>query len=177
MLLAGAGFLVASRSTTGEARGPSVRITFSSECARAAVDQRLANYGLPATWEGAVLTTQLPGTPGDGALPETLARTGHFSIQVEGRPAGVRVQNAGVQVSLQGGAVSLFTLDGNLPERGVVATLDGEPLEIESINGNELQISARGATSTDALRVATDRVVQVRYPLPCDTRVVFTEKP
>lgn len=176
MLLAGAGFLLVSRTTSGQASGAPIAITFESDCAKPAINARLADFGLPSSWSGAVLTTQLPGSPGDGALPESLARRGQLKMLVNGVDSGLNVVNGGVQVSLQGGAVSLFTLDGNLPELGVVVSLDGEPLEIESINGNELQISARGVTSTDALRIATDRVVQVRYPLPCDTRVVFSER-
>lgn len=177
LLLAGAAFLVVSRTSSGQASGAPIAITFDSDCAKEAINARLADFGLPASWSGAILTTQLPGTPGDEALPESLARRGQLSMLVNGTDSGLKVDNGGVQVSLQGGAVSLFTLSGNLPETGVTVSLDGEPLEIESINGNELQIAARGLTSTDALRIATDRVVQVRYPLPCDTRVTFTERP
>lgn len=175
MLLAGAAFLVASQTTSGSASGAPIRISFDSDCAKSQISARLSDFGLPQAWDGAVLTTQLPGTPGDSALPETLARKGALSILVNGVPAGLSVKSAGVQVSFQGAAVSLFVLDGNLPDEGVLVSLDGEPLEIEAINENELQIAARGATSTDALRVATDRVVQIRHPLPCDARVVFTE--
>ena len=176
-MLAGAGFLVASQTTQGAAAGDPIAITFSSECAKSQIAARLADFGLLSSWNGRVLTTQLPGTPGDGALPEALARRGDLVLANAGVDSGLHVQNAGVQVSLQGSAVSLFTLDGNLTDEGATATLDGEPLDIESVNGNELQVAARGATSTDALRVATDRIVQVRHPLPCDVHVEFAGKP
>jgi hypothetical protein len=46
--------------------------------------------------------------------------------------------------------------------------LDGQKVELEnSDSGVELQIPARAADSRSALRLATDRVVALRHPLPC----------
>jgi hypothetical protein len=171
MLIAGVAFLLATRFTTGEAQGEHVAITFDSDCGREAIEARLLDYGLESDWAGSTLATQLPGMPGDEGVPAALATRGELVVKVDGAPTPVRVLNAGVQVSLSGTAVSLLVLETALPSRGVTAFLDGAPLEIEAVNGEELQIAARGADSTAALRAATDRVVQIRHPLPCAVTV------
>ena len=172
MLLAGLSWVVAILTTSGSASGEVVDVRFSSECAAAAISDRLAAYGLPGAWRGDTLRLTLPGTPGDEAVPAALAARGRLAVVVRGEVQSVRVEQAGVQISLTGTPVSLFTLDAELVEAGLVVTIDGAVQEIESVNSRELMLAARGADSTEALRTAADRVTQVLHPLPCDVQVV-----
>lgn len=166
MLLAGVAWVITVFTTDGVARGPQVDVQLSDTCANAAIDARLAEYGLPGTWTGSTLRLTLPGMMGDEGVPAALVAPGQLRMSSGGKPLDAQLLNAGVQVNVKGVAVSLYTFDTAIPE-DVVVTLDGAPMEIESVNGNELMLPGYGAHSTDALRIATDRVVQVRHPLPC----------
>ncbi len=172
MLLAAVAWLVTVMNTSGAAKGASVDVEFSSDCAAAAISDRIAAYGLPGSWTGSTLRLQLAGAPGDEAVPAALAAPGAFAASAGGAPLRVAVERGGVQLSLTGSAVSLFTLDAELPEEGLVVTIDGVPQEVESVNSRELMLSARGADSIEALRVAADRVTQVLHPLPCRVTVL-----
>lgn len=171
MILAAGGWFLAVQNTSGVARGAPLDIVVPAECNRVAIESRLADYGLPYSWNGETLTVTLAGTPGDEHFAAALLAPGKLVLVSGAEPVVARVTNAGVQVSFAGVAVSLFTYDKALPT-GLVATLDGVPVEVESVNGHELQIAARGATSTEALRVATDRVVAVRWPGACPSPIV-----
>lgn len=169
MIGAGMAWWLAVSTTSGTARGETVTLALDTDCARVALDNRLADYGLPATWDGQRLRVTLPGTPGDDAVPAAILAPGRLELRDGDAVVDARLRNAGVQVSFSGAAVSLFTFDRALPTT-LTATLDGTPLEVESVNGHELMVAARAGTSTEALRIATDRVVQARWPLPCPTR-------
>ncbi|MSQ00279.1 MAG: hypothetical protein EXR71_00115 [Myxococcales bacterium] len=171
MLVGGVGWVATVFSTSGTADGPTVDVRFDSACAADTISARLGDYGLPGVWTGASLRLTLPGGPGDDDLPAALAAVGQLSMTGDGTHLVRLLTNAGVQISIQGVSVSLFTFDAALPEHGLVVTLDGVEMEVESVNGNELMLASRAGHSTDALRVATDRVVQVRHPLPCTVRV------
>lgn len=175
MLACGGAWLVAVRTTSGVAHGPQVNVTFDSACAAPIIDERLAEYGFPGTWDGPVLHLTLTGAPGEEAVPAALAAPGHLVLEVEGKPVPYTLQNGGMQLSLQGTPVALFTMSKELPDAGLTATLDGTQLEIESVNGNELMLAARAENSTAALRIATDRVVQIKHPLPCVVKVLSVE--
>jgi hypothetical protein len=159
-------------NTSGAARGDAVDVTFSSDCAAAAITARIDAYGLPGRWEGSTLRLTLAGTPGDEAVPAALAAPGKLVLRAAGADLPVVVERGGVQISFTGTAVSLFTFDAELPETGLSVMLDGAPMEVESVNSRELMIAARGVDSTEALRVAADRVTQVLHPLPCAVSVV-----
>ncbi|MBM4368552.1 MAG: hypothetical protein FJ102_20215 [Deltaproteobacteria bacterium] len=171
MILAAGGWFLAVRTTSGEARGEPFAIAVPAGCNRVAIENRLADYGLPYAWNGDTLTVTLAGTPGDEGFARALLAPGELRLVSGSEVLAARVVNAGVQVSFSGAAISLFTLDRGLPA-DIVVTLDGVAIEIESVNGNELQVAARGATSTEALRVATDRVVAVRWPGACPPSIV-----
>lgn len=171
MLLGGVAWVVTVFGTDGVARGPQVDVVVSDTCATAEIDARLAEYGLPGTWTGATLRLTLPGARGDEAVPAALAAPGKLEMTFEGKPLEARLLNAGVQIDTGGTPVSLYTFDTAIPA-GVVVTLDGAAMTVASANGNELMLAAYAGHSTDALRLATDRVVQVRHPLPCEPQIV-----
>ncbi len=174
MIGAGLAWWIAVTHTAGTASGETITLLLTDDCGRVALDNRLADYGLPATWNGLELAVTLPGTPGDDAVPAALLAPGRLELADDAGPVEARLLNAGVQVSFSGAAASVFTFDQSLPE-ATRATLDGTALEVESVTANELVVAARGASSTEALRVATDRVVQVRWPLPCAVRGTVRE--
>lgn len=177
LLLAAIGWWLAVQAG-GEARGGWARVDFAADCGAAAqgvLAERLDDYGLEHEVVEAPLgfELRLPGLPDDlEHLPRALAARGELVLTVGGEPRPARVRNVGVQLGLQGNPVTLLTLEDALPATGVEARLDGEPLVISSINGGELQIDARGDTPREALRVASDRAVQLRHPMPCAVRVV-----
>lgn len=172
MLGAAVAWLLTVMNTSGSAAGPTVDVRFSSDCAASAISARLEDYGLPGTWSGSTLRLTLAGTPGDEGVPAALAVPGKLLVTLDGVPQTVAIQNGGVQLSLTGVPVSLFTLDIELPERGLAVAIDGVAQDIESVNSREVMLAARGATSTEVLRLAADRVTQVRHPLPCEVQVL-----
>lgn len=172
MIGAAAAWLLTVMNTSGSAAGETVDVRFSSDCAAEAISARLEGYGLPGAWNGSTLRLTLAGTPGDSEVPAALAAPGRLVVTVEGVPREVAVERGGVQISLTGVAVSLFTLDAELPERGLAVTLDGVEQAVESVNSRELMLAATGADSTAVLRIAADRVMQVLHPLPCAVQVL-----
>lgn len=171
LLLGGVGWVGAVFTTGGTAGGKQVDVVYSDACAAAAIDARLAEYGLPGAWSGTTLRLTLPGSAADAELPAALAAPGVLVMTVDGKPLEAVLQNAGVQIDTQGVPVSLYTFDTAIPE-AVVVTLDGAPMSVQSANGNELMLGAWSRQAVDGLRIATDRVVQVRHPLPCAPQVV-----
>ena len=160
----------------GTATGGTAVVTFDSACAKDAMSARLADYGLAATWSGPAVTMQLPGLEDDRThMPAVLAAPGTLAVTVDGVAKPVVMRHAGVQVSMLGNPVSLFTLDTALERAGLEVRINGAVVEVEGVNGGELQIPATAEDAPRALRLATDRVVSVRYPLPCAVRVVSVE--
>lgn len=172
MMLAGGAWLFTVRGTSGVASGARVTMVVDSTCAVDTITDRLADYGLPGEWKGPELTLTLPGVQGDDLVPAALSAGGRLDLFAEGAAVPFTVIEGGVQINVTGTPVSLFTMKADLPQIGLTATLDGEPVEVESVNGNELMLAARGQNSIEALRFATDRVVQVRHPLPCAVGVL-----
>ncbi|GDX78234.1 hypothetical protein LBMAG42_00450 [Deltaproteobacteria bacterium] len=172
MILAGGAWLIAVRGTSGAASGATVTVTFDSACAADTMRDRLLDYGIPGEWQGADLTLTLPGMPGDDLVPAALTAPGKLELAADGAPVPYTLIEGGVQINITGTPVSLFTMKKDLPQTGLSAKLDGVEVEVESVNGNELMLAARGKDSTEALRFATDRVVQVRHPLPCAVSVL-----
>jgi len=154
----------------GTARGEVATLAFSPECPAGmqAVRDRVTAYGLPVQAEaGDRLTVQLPGQPDDLThMPAALTAPGRLELRAAGEVVPARVRDAGFQISIHGEPVTLVTVDVSLPD-GVSATLDGQAVAVAATNGEEIQFEARAATSTEAVRLATDRAVQVRLPLPC----------
>lgn len=167
MIAAGVAWIVTVQLTDGAAKGEPIALELSSDCANTAIAARLAEWGLPANWEGTHLRIVGPGMPDDREhMRSAIVAPGVFTLSHEGQPVPAKVRHAGVQMSLQGQPVSLLTLEA-APPNAVEARLDGELLEIESINGGEVQIRALAESSEAAMRLAADRVVWIRYPLPC----------
>lgn len=160
----GVAWIVAIQLTQGEARGARVRTTVSAACdAVPVLVARLDDFGLAPLVTGDTLEFSLPGLDDDMThMASTLTSPG--ILTVGGTP---QVPNhAGVQISLQGAAVTLLTLDAVVPESAEIA-LDGVTMQVVESNGGELQLAAWAANSSDALRTATDRAVAMRHPLPC----------
>lgn len=169
------GWVVAVRMG-GEAKGEKLTIRLEGECAheaKTAISTRLDDYGLAHTLSspepGVLLVeTQTPGFPDDAVtLPKALTQVGKFEVWQNGAVKLTHFADAGVQLSLMGSAVSLITLSESIVPEGVEVRIDGQVMEIESINGEELMLVAGGASAQEALRTATDRVVAIRHPLPC----------
>ena len=164
-------FVVGAES--GEARGGRMTMVLSRECANDAILARLADYGLDGSADGNVLTFRLPGVDDDAEhMPRALTREGRLVVTVNGNAFPATVRHAGVQLSMMGNPVSLLTLDVAPPNSGLVVELDGEVLELDGVNGGEIQIRATDVTPEKALRKATDRVVAIRHPLPCSVQVL-----
>lgn len=160
----------------GTARGGSAKVTFDSACGTDAMTARLADYGLSGAWLGPVLTMQLPGLEDDKVhMPAALTLPGTLTVTTRGAAQPVTMRHGGVQLSMGGNPVSLFTLDTALDAEGLVVVINGETVDVEAVNGGELQIPATAADGPRALRLATDRVVSVRHPLPCQVGVVSVE--
>lgn len=160
----------------GEAKGAHVRMTFEADCPEAELilEARLADYGLPATSAGPLAwDVTLPGVLADEAthMPKALAAPGKLAVTVNGAPQPVAIDNVGMQLAFSGVPVTLLMLKDPLPEEGVKVTIDGEEIPVEEVTGPELQLAAYSTQSTEALRLATDRAVMLRRPLPCPVRV------
>lgn len=171
MIGGGIAWLLTVQLTSGTAKGAPIRLTLSDSCADAAISARLAEWGLPATWDGRTVTFPGPGQPDDAThMPEALLRPGKLELREGDTVLDVHVRHAGVQLSVEGLAVSLVTLDKAVAPT-ITATLDGEPLTVGSVNGGEVQFENDQRDNVAALRQATDRVVWLRYPLPCAVEV------
>jgi hypothetical protein len=169
-------WVVAVGAESGAARGGRMTMVLSQGCGNEAILARLADYGLDGTAEGNVLTFRLPGMADDAEhMPRALTREGHLVLTVGGTAIPATVRHTGVQLSMMGNPVTLLTLDVALPGTGLVVTLDGEVLELDGVNGGEIQIRATDTTPERALRKATDRVVAIRHPLPCRVQVLRAE--
>jgi hypothetical protein len=166
----------------GRAHGDTARIEVQPACpaGRQAIRDRLDAYGLPVVREDAdALVVQLPGLPDDLVhMPQALAAPGVLSITTAtGAPVPARVRHAGVQMSLSGQPVTLLTLDVALPDGIPTVTVDGAAMEVEAVNGGELQLLAGAEDASRALRLASDRAVQLRFPLPCAVSVTARAEP
>lgn len=164
VLGAGLAWIIAVQFTTGTAHGPRVRTTVQAACDAAPVLRaRLDDFGLTPELSGSDLTFSLPGLPDDRThMAAVLAQPGRLAVN----GATMVPNHAGVQISLQGGAVTLLTLD-TAPEADAAVLLDDQVMEVVQQNGGELQLAAWADNSSDALRTATDRSVILRHPLPC----------
>lgn len=179
IVLATVGWYLRVQTTESVATGERVRITFQSACdaeARPVLAARLADYGMPAapSAEGLAFDVTLPGTLPDERthVPTALAAPGALEVSVDGTKKDLKVQNVGMQLAFSGAPVTLLMVSEGLPDRGVTATLDGVAMDVEEVTGQELQLAARAGQSTDAIRMASDRAVQIRHPLPCPVTVV-----
>ncbi|MDP2316238.1 MAG: hypothetical protein Q8P41_25290 [Pseudomonadota bacterium] len=183
LVVATIGWYATVQGTTGAARGVRARVTFSSDCdaeARPVILARLADYGLPAMpapdTGGLAFDVTMPGMPDDLThMPAALAAPGTLELKVDGTPRPATITQIGVQLAFSGTPVTLVMLAEPLPERGVEVIVDGKPADLEEVTGTELQIAARAGQSTEALRLATDRSVALRHPLPCPVTVVSAE--
>lgn len=160
----GLAWIIAVQFTTGTARGPRVRTTVQAACDAAPILRaRLDDFGLTPELSGSELTFSLPGLPDDRThMAAVLVQPGRLAVN----GAALVPNHAGVQISLQGGAVTLLTLNV-APEANAAVLLDDKVMEVVQQNGGELQIAAWADNSSDALRTATDRSVILRHPLPC----------
>lgn len=185
-ILIGGGLVVATvgwyarvSTYTGQAQGARARLTFSSTCdaeARPVLAARLADYGIPAepAPDALAFDVTLPGVLPDELthIPKALAARGLLEVSVDGTPRPVTIQNVGMQLAFSGTPVTLLMVSEALPERGVTVTIDGQDVQVEEVTGTELQLAARAGQSTEAIRLATDRSVALRHPLPCEVTVV-----
>ncbi len=178
IVVATVGWYIRVTTYEGQATGERVRITLASACdaeARPVLAARLADYGMPATpADGLAFDVTLPGVlPDERAhVPTALVAPGKLEVQVDGAPRPVTVSQVGMQLAFTGVPITLLMLNESLPEKGVTATIDGQPVDVEEVTGPELQLAARAGQSTDAIRLASDRAVQIRHPLPCPVTVV-----
>lgn len=173
IVLATVSWFAAVQGTSGRAGGELARLSFASECAeqaRPVILARLEEYGLqPEPEPGLSVRVRTPGMADDlEHLPRALTAPGRFEVRVNGVKFLDRFDDVGVQLALSSGApITLFALPESLPVEGVEVLLDGQPVTTETAGGVELQVPATGATPREALRLATDRVVALRHPLPC----------
>ncbi len=160
----GLAWLLAIQFTTGEARGARVHLGVTASCdVVPTLRARLDDFGLSPSVSAGGLDFTLPGLEDDRAHMSTvLAAIGQLAVDGQ----TLKPNHAGVQISLQGGAVTLLTLDV-APKDNASVLLDNQVMEVVQQNGGELQLAAWADNSSDALRTATDRAVILRYPLPC----------
>ncbi|MEN9786448.1 MAG: hypothetical protein RLZZ299_1712 [Pseudomonadota bacterium] len=176
-----AGWFWTVERTEGTASGPPMRLRVEAGCAEGAeaVRRRARELGIlePSSGGGAVssveLTVRAPGMPDDRThLPAMLAAPGRLALSRRGSPVEVAIANVGVQLAFSGTPITLVVAEEPLPPaEELVATMDGTPMEIEAVNGVELQLASRAGDSRTALRGASDRAVQLRHPLRCPVRV------
>ncbi len=159
----------------GVARGGNLRVTFAPTCPAGmqAIRDRLDAYGLPIVEDaGDTVVFQLPGLEDDVQhMPAALTAPGALGVTVNGAPVAARVRHVGVQMALTGQPVTLLTLDVEVPDGVVAVTIDGAEVGVEAVNGGEVQLVATAEDGARALRLASDRSVQLRYPLPCAVAV------
>ena len=151
-------------------------LAFDADCAEAGdvLAARLADYGIPADRAGpSSFDVTLPGALPDELehMPKALVAPGLLEVTIKGERQAIQVENVGMQLAFSGVPVTLLMVKDPLPEEGVAARLDGEEVPVEEITGPELQIAAYAPQSTEALRLATDRAVAIRRPLPCPVRI------
>ena len=179
ILFGGLAWLVAIQTTEGTATGGWLHMKLSSSCGsshQAAMLSRLTDYGLQGNFEpDGSLSFQGPGMEDDAThMPQALVRPGRFELWQNGSVKYTRFKDAGVQISLQGTATAIVMLEETPDPDGLELRIDGQPVEME-MNGNEVQLHITEETSQKALRQATDWVVSLRYPLPCEVRVLTVE--
>ena len=174
LVIATIGWFAVVSGTAGTARGARVAFAVEADCAEAAdvLRARAQMLGLEPEIADARLSLAMPGMPDDAThLPVALAQPGLLEIAVDGAPRRAAVREVGVQVAFSGAPVTLVMLEDALPERGVTVTIDGAPADVEEVTGSELQIAARAGQSREALRIASDRAMALRHPLPCAVRL------
>lgn len=176
VLSAGLAWIIAVQSTKGQAKGDWVELQLNSSCSSTyppILLERLKDYGLEAHFNAEDrLAMQLPGQADDRShMPIALTRPGKIEAWINGEQHPIHFQDAGVQISFSGTATAVVLLDEHLDPEGLEIRIDGLPVEAE-VNDNELQLHITEPNSMDALRQATDWVVALRHPLPCDIRVL-----
>lgn len=182
LLLAGVGLFVAIQMGF-TATGARVRYQWRSACdaeARPVIFARLEELGLPATPFGAGLDVQvqLPGKFEDEKdhVGQMLARRGRLEVYADGKLVTDRFKEAAFQLSLTNGvAVTLLNLDVEPPVEGTSVRIDGQDILVNSITDGEVQLATTEEDPQRAVREATDRVVVLRHPLPCDIQLVRAE--
>ncbi len=174
------GWYAKVQDTAGEAAGAPFPVRFAADCAEARVplEARMKDLGLVAAPDPSApagtfgYTLRGPGKNDDAThLPAMLAAPGELVLTKNGTSLELRPRDIGMQLAFSGTPVTLMVFPEPLPPEGLTVTLDGIPVEVESLSGVELQIASRAADSRTALRTATERVVQIRHPLPCAVRV------
>lgn len=182
LLLAGVG-LFAAIQMGFTATGARVRYQWRSACDAAAkpvLFARLEELGLPATPFGAGLDVQvqLPGKFEDEKdhLGQMLARRGKLEVYADGKLVTDHFKDVAFQLSLTNGvAVTLLNLDVEPPVEGTSVRIDGMEVLVNSITDGEVQLATTEEDPQRAVREATDRVVVLRHPLPCDLQLVRAE--
>lgn len=176
-----AGWYFTVQSADDQAQGRPARLRFESACAeeaRPVLQKRLEELGLAPVAEGTLdFVVKTPGMPDDlEHLPRALARPGTLEVRVGGQAQAVKVANVGVQLAFSGTPLTLVMLEAAVSDKERVdVAIDGEPVELESPAGIEIQAAARADDSRKALRLATDRAVALRHPLPCPVVPVGAE--
>lgn len=171
----GLAWLIAVQTTEGTATGNWLHLDLSSSCGsqhQPAMLARLVDYGLEGNFESdGSLSFQGPGMEDDRShMPQALTRPGRFEVWQNGEVKLSRFKEAGVQISLQGTATAILMLEEGVDTEGLEVRINGQPVEVE-VNGNELQLHVTEESSQKALRQATDWVVSLRHPLPCEVQV------
>lgn len=182
LLLAGVG-LFAAIQMGFTATGARVRYQWRSACdaeARPVLFARLEELGLPATPFGAGLDmqVQLPGKFEDEKdhVGQMLTRRGRLEVFADGKLVTDRFRDVAFQLSLTNGvAITLLNLEVEPPVEGTTVRIDGVEMLVNSITGGELQLATTEEDPQRAVREATDRVVVLRHPLPCDIQLVRAE--
>ncbi len=181
LVAATAGWYLKVQGTEGEATGAPFPARFAADCgeARAAVEARMKDLGLGVQPDASApagsfgYTLRGPGMDDDAThLPAMLAAPGKLALTKNGTPLELQPRDIGMQLAFSGTPITLMVFPEPLPAEGLGVTIDGAAVEVESVSGVELQVASRAADSRTALRTATERVVQLRHPLPCAVRVV-----
>ena len=174
------GWYVKVQDTAGEAVGAPFPVRFAADCAEARdpLEARMKDLGVVAAPDPSApagtfgYTLRGPGKDDDAThLPAMLATPGKLVLTKNGTALELRPRDIGMQLAFSGTPVTLMVFPEPLPPEGLTVTLDGRPVEVESLSGVELQLASRAGDSRTALRTATERVVQIRHPLPCPVRV------